>query len=204
MVTVRHVSADDFRVRSKFQDPSKFDDVIAGARAGDPRAVEHLFHELQPRLLRFLRSQESRAADDIAAEVWLAVASGIAKFDGDWSDFRAWLFAIARRRLADHRRTAVRRRTDVVEETVFEHRPADDKPETEALENLSAQQAATLITSVLSGEQAEVLLLRVLADLDVEQVASIVRRPPNWVRVTQHRAVRTLVKRLGPKIVVMR
>ena len=57
---------------------------------------------------------------------------------------------------------------------------------------------------MLSGEQADVLLLRVLADLDVEQVASIMQRSPNWVRVTQHRAVRRLAKRLGPKIVVMR
>ena len=57
---------------------------------------------------------------------------------------------------------------------------------------------------MLSGDQAEVLLLRVLADLDVDQVAAIMQRSPNWVRVTQHRAVRTLAKRLGPKIVVMR
>lgn len=178
--------------------------MVAGARSGDPRAVEELFNELQPRLLRFLRSQESRAADDLAAEVWLAVAGGIARFDGEWADFRAWVFAIARRRLADHRRTAVRRRTDVVDVDAFEHHHADDAPEDEALDKLSGQQAATLITSVLSGDQAEVLLLRVLAELDVEQVASIMRRSPNWVRVTQHRAVRTLAKRLGPKIVVMR
>jgi RNA polymerase sigma-70 factor, ECF subfamily len=185
-------------------DSSSFDEVIACARSGDPHAVEDLYRELQPRLLRFLRSQESRAADDLAAEVWLAVASGISRFEGDWSDFRAWIFAIARRRLADHRRTAVRRRTDVVEAETFEHRPAGDMPENEALDKLSGQQAAHLIASVLKGEQAEVLLLRVLADLDVDQVAAIMQRSPNWVRVTQHRAVRTLAKRLGPKIVVMR
>jgi RNA polymerase sigma-70 factor (ECF subfamily) len=185
-------------------DSSSFDEVIARARNGDPHAVEDLFRELQPRLLRFLRSQESRAADDLAAEVWLAVASGISRFEGDWSDFRAWIFAIARRRLADHRRTAVRRRTDVVEAETFEHRLAGDMPENEALDKMSGQQAAELIASVLKGEQAEVLLLRVLADLDVDQVAAIMQRSPNWVRVTQHRAVRTLAKRLGPKIVVMR
>lgn len=195
---------DDFQISSAPFDPSRFDEVIAGARIGDPRAVEELFHELQPRLLRFLRSQESRAGDDLAAEVWLAIATGISRFDGDWSDFRAWVFAIARRRLADYRRTAVRRRTDVVDAGTFERRYADDSPENEALDEMSGQQVATLIRSVLSGEQAEVILLRVLADLDVDQVASIMQRSPNWVRVTQHRAVRTLAKRLGPKIVVMR
>jgi RNA polymerase sigma-70 factor (ECF subfamily) len=198
------VPSDDIDMSTAPSDPLRFDEVIAGAGSGDPRAVEVLFRELQPRLLRFLRSQESRAADDLAAEVWLAVATGISRFDGEWSDFRAWVFAIARRRLADYRRTAVRRRTDVVDVEVFKRRHADDSPENEVLDKMSGQQAAALITSVLGGEQAEVLLLRVLADLDVEQVASIMRRSPNWVRVTQHRAVRTLAKRLGPKIVVMR
>ena len=185
-------------------DPSRFDEVIARANAGDAHAVEELFCELQPRLLRFLRSQESRAADDLAAEVWLAVAGGIGRFEGDWSDFRAWIFAIARRRLADHRRTAVRRRTDIVDMEVFENHFADDRTEHEALDKISGQQAAAMITASLSGDQAEVLLLRVLADLDVDQVATIVQRSPNWVRVTQHRAMRNLAKRLGPKIVVMR
>lgn len=185
-------------------DPSRFDDLLAGVDNGDPHAIEELFRELQPRLLRFLRSQESRAADDIAADVWLAVATGISRFDGDWPDFRAWVFAIARRRLADHRRTGARRRTDVVDAEVFEHHHADDAPDDEALDRISAQQAATLIASVLTGDQAEVLLLRVLGDLDVDRVAYIMQRTPNWVRVTQHRAVRTLAKRLGPKIVVIR
>jgi RNA polymerase sigma-70 factor (ECF subfamily) len=203
------VPSDDLHPNPASPDPerideARFDEVIAAAIDGDRSAIEALFRDLQPRLLRFLRSQESRVADDLAAEVWLAVAKGISRFDGDWADFRAWVFAIARRRLADHRRTAVRRRTDIVEAAVFEGRYAADAPEQEALDRLSGQQAAALITSVLSGEQAEVLLLRVLAELDVEQVASIMQRSPNWVRVTQHRAVRTLAKRLGPKIVVIR
>jgi RNA polymerase sigma-70 factor (ECF subfamily) len=196
--------ADDFHMPSGSFDPSRFDDVLARINDGDPHAVEVLFRELQPRLLRFLQSQESRAADDLAAEVWLAVARGVSRFEGDWSDFRAWIFAIARRRLADHRRTAVRRRTDVVDVETFKHHPADDLPEREVLHKISGQQAAALITSVLGGDQAEVVLLRVLGDLDVDQVASIMQRSPNWVRVTQHRAMKTLAKRLGPKIVVMR
>jgi RNA polymerase sigma-70 factor (ECF subfamily) len=185
-------------------DPSRFDEVLAAVDRGDPLAIEDVFRELQPRLLRFLRSQESRAADDLAAEVWAVVATTILRFEGDWPDFRAWVFAIARRRLADYRRTAVRRRTDVVDAEAFRHHAGADTPEDDAVDKLSGQEAAAMITSVLSRDQAEVVLLRVLADLDVDQVASIMQRSPNWVRVTQHRALRTLAKRLGPKIVVIR
>jgi RNA polymerase sigma-70 factor, ECF subfamily len=181
-----------------------FDAIIDGVRRGDQRAIEVLFRELQPRLLRFLRAQEPSVADDLAAEVWLAVARATAKFEGGWDDYRAWFFSIARRRLADHRRTAVRRRTDTVDAMVFELRPASDAPDEEALSRMSGQEAVALITSVLHGDQAEVLLLRVVADLDVERVAELMNRSPNWVRVTQHRAVRSLAKRLGSKVVVIR
>jgi RNA polymerase sigma-70 factor (ECF subfamily) len=204
VITLGPVPTDDLHMSSGPFDPSRFDEVIALARAGDPDAVEELFRELQPRLLRFLRSQESRAADDLAAEVWLAVAGGIGRFEGDWSDFRAWIFSIARRRLADHRRTALRRRTDTVDVGAFQNHIADDRTENEALDKISGGRAAAMITALLSADQAEVLLLRVLADLDVDQVAHIVQRSPNWVRVTQHRAMTNLTKRLGPKIVVMR
>ena len=185
-------------------DDAAFGELLVAAQRGDQQSVEWLFVQLQPRLLRFLVAHEPRAADDIASEVWLAVATRIAQFEGDWSDFRAWFFSIARRRLADYRRTAVRRRTDVVDTEVFEIRPAPERTEDEALESLAGQEAAKLITSTLNGDQAEVLLLRLLGDLDVDQVAAIMQRSPNWVRVTQHRAVRRLAKSAAAKIVVMR
>jgi len=185
-------------------DETSFVDALAAAQRGDERAAQSLFVLLQPRLLRFLVAQEPRAADDIAAEVWLAVATRITQFEGTWADFRAWFFTIARRRLADHRRTAVRRRTDVVGAEVFELRPARDNPEQAVLDSLSGHDAARLITSSLSGDQAEVLLLRVLGDLDVDQVAGVMQRTPNWVRVTQHRAIRNLARLIDGEIVVIR
>lgn len=185
-------------------DDDSFDEILAAAKARDEAAAEWLFTRLQPPLLRFLAAQEPRAADDIAGEVWLAVASQIGAFTGGWADFRSWFFSIARRRLADHRRTATRRKTDPVEATVFEMRVSGDRPDETALASLSGRDAAQLIASSLRSDQAEVLLLRVLADLDVDQVAEIMQRSPNWVRVTQHRALRTLAKRLGTKISVMR
>ena len=185
-------------------DEVMFDDLLPAAQGGDERAVEWLFVQLQPRLLRFLGAHEPRAADDLAGEVWLAVAARIGQFEGGWSDFRAWFVTIARHRLADYRRTAVRRRTDVVDGAVFEIHPARESTEELVLDSLGGQDAATLVTSTLRGDQAEVLLLRVLGDLDVDQVAAIMQRSPNWVRVTQHRAVRALAKKVGAKIAVMR
>jgi hypothetical protein len=60
VITLGQVPSDDLHMSSGPFDPSRFDEVIARAGAGDPHAVEELFLEVQPRLPRFLRSQESR------------------------------------------------------------------------------------------------------------------------------------------------
>ncbi len=127
-------------------------------------------------------------------------ASG--EFEGDWMDFRGWVFSIARRRLADHRPTMIRRRTDVVAVESFERRQSSEETDRVALDALSGQQAAQLIVSVLSADQAEVVLLRLLADLDVDQVAAIMGCSANWVRVTQHRGLRTLAMRAAATVPV--
>ena len=174
-------------------DGEHFDDVVAAARRGDESAIADLFTELQPRLLRFLRARSGQAGDDLAGDVWMAVARGIERFEGDWDDFRRWFFTIARHRVADHHRSNHRRRT-IVETTAFDGRltTADPGSDEAALDHLSGERAAQIITSVLSPDQAEVVLLRVVADLDADQVAGIMHRSPGWVRVTEHRALRRL------------
>ena len=52
--------------------------------------------------------------------------------------------------------------------------------------------------SLLVPDQAEVLLLRILAGLDVQRVAEIVGKRPGTVRVLQHRGLRRLAELLRP------
>jgi RNA polymerase sigma-70 factor, ECF subfamily len=169
--------------------------VLAAAHAGEAWAAEVLFKDLQPRLLRFLRATEPRAADDLSGEVWLAIARGLRSFEGDLAAFRSWVFTIARNRVADHRRTAARRATDPVDFTSADLAvPVSEATEHLVLQQLSAQEAADLVTALLPPDQAEVLLMRVLGDLDVAHVAQVMDRPANWVRVTQHRGLRRLAE----------
>jgi DNA-directed RNA polymerase specialized sigma24 family protein len=62
----------------------------------------------------------------------------------------------------------------------------DDTAST-ALENMSTDAALELI-STLPREQAEIIVLRVIACLDVGQVAELVGKKPGAVRVAAHRA----------------
>ncbi len=183
-----------------------FEEVLNAASAGENWAAAVLFDALQPSLLRYLRWAEPRAADDLAGETWLAVAERIHDFTGDERAFRAWVFSVARRRLADHLRRGARRRTQPVDPYDLNEVPGGEDPADMVLDALSAQQAIDYLVANLSPGQAEVLVLRVVARLGVEDVAQIVGKRPGTVRVLEHRALRRLGREgvdhapLAPKV----
>lgn len=170
-----------------------FEMVLAAARVGNHRAVGLLFREHQPPLLRYLRAREPAAADDVAAEVWHGVLRNLDRFDGDEVGFRAWLFTIGRRRLGDHRRTMGRRHEVVVDGTQLD-RPAGDGDPAEAFAAMQADEAARALVASLPPDQADAVLLRVVGDLPVKDVARIMKRSEGAVRVLQHRALQRLAQ----------
>jgi RNA polymerase sigma-70 factor (ECF subfamily) len=106
------------------------------------------------------------------------------------------VFAIARRRLVDHRRKAFRRRTQPVPADLIEpHLPTGDV-EAEAMEAFSAAGAMALL-SRLPREQAEIVLLRVVGGFTADEVARLIGRRPGTVRVLQHRALSRLAEALA-------
>ncbi len=169
-----------------------FADVLTAARAGEEWAFNALFREWNPPLIRFLRARAADAAEDLASEVWLTAARTLGQFQGGRPEWRAWLFTLAHRRSIDHLRRSSRRRTDPAPAAAFAREQACDDPAEEATERLSAQAAVNALAATLNAEQAEVILLRVVAGLDSAEVATIMGRSPGWVRVTQHRALRRL------------
>ena len=168
-----------------------FEGVLAAAQEGADWAVAVLYRSMHSRLARYLYAREPRVAEDLEGEVWLAVATGLGRFVGGEEAFRAWVFSIARRRLADFRRTAVRRATDPVPAEQLDRASPHDT-ERIALDRLSARDAAAFVNATLPHDQAEVILLRVLGGLDVDQVAALLGKRPGTIRVTQHRALRRL------------
>lgn len=167
--------------------------ALAHARQGDEQAVGLLFRAFQPPLLRYLRHHAPDVAEDLAGECWLAAAQVLASFEGGADDLRAWLFGVARNQVANHYRTR-RRRLGIVraEGPIDPVVPAD--PADAVLDSLSAQEAVEALVRALPSDQAEVVLMRVVAGLSVEQVAKILNKSPGSVRVAQHRALRRLAK----------
>jgi RNA polymerase sigma-70 factor (ECF subfamily) len=176
----------------------RFPDVLGAARTGAPWAMEIIYREFHPPVLAFLRARAPGEAEDLASDVFVAVAEGLNRFDGDEEGFRSWLFTITYRKVGQLRRRAGRRRTDPMpSEEVGERFPPGDA-EGDAMAAIGTKEALALIAT-LPPAQAEVLLLRVVADLPVDQVAEIVGKRPTAVRALQHRAVVGLARRAARK-----
>jgi RNA polymerase sigma-70 factor (ECF subfamily) len=177
-----------------------FPALLAAAVQGEQRALTHIYRTYQPRLLRYLTAQEPGMADDLAAEVWLAVARGLGRFEGDEAGFRGWIFTIARHRLIEHRRRNVRRRTDPVPHDRLDgpvERGIGGDPAWLVIEQLGVRETVELLVTGLPADQAEAVLLRVLGGFDVAEVARVMGRSPGSVRVLCHRALKRLAARMS-------
>ena len=151
-----------------------------------------MYRELQPALLRHLRFAHPEQAEDIAADVWAEVATLLPRFVGGDAAFRGWVYTLARRRLIDSYRRDGRRRTEPLGADTL----STDRPEDEVVARLSIERTVARLRSLLPRDQAEVLLLRVIGGLTVDEVAVITGKQPANVRVLQHRALRRLAARL--------
>ena len=176
---------------------ASFGDVLAGARAGAPSAFEAIYRDLAPAVLGYLRGQGAAEPEDLASEVFVGIVRGLDRFRGDEGAFRTWVFAIAHRRLIDERRRLSRRREELTDPAdlggLMEKAVVPDA-ETEALGTLGAGVGNAL--RALSVDQRACLLLRVLADLSVAEVAAILGKSEGAVKTLQRRALRSLVREL--------
>jgi RNA polymerase sigma-70 factor, ECF subfamily len=174
---------------------SQFDLILLAAQGGDEDAFADLWRELQPRLLRFLRSRGAdRAfvdAETVAGETWLQVARDLPKFSGDYPAFRGWLYAIARNRLIDAQRAEARRPSVALHDAMTATLAALDDVESVAQDNAELSEVLVRLKSLPEG-QRDVLLLRVVAGLSVEETAKALGRRPGTVRVLAHRGLKAL------------
>lgn len=170
--------------------------ALDGARRGDPESFRTLYRETQPRLLRYLKYLVGSEAEDIASEAWLQVTRDLPKFEGNYDNFRRWVTTIARNRAIDHLRRTSRQPSAVpvpVEElTDFAGR--DDTAD-RAIESITTGQALNLIGS-LPRDQAEAVLLRVVAGLDARGAARVAGKRTGAIRIAAYRGLRRLAKRL--------
>jgi RNA polymerase sigma-70 factor (ECF subfamily) len=166
------------------------DDLMLSVRRGESWALTEVWQRYSPAVQGYLRSRGVVDSEDLASEVFLQVFRRIGSFRGDETDLRTFIFSVAHARYVDDRRKVARRGIDAEFEP-SEHGGVTGSAEDEAIHQLATQRAMDLIET-LSPDQRDVLVLRIVADLSLEQTAEVLDKKIGAVKSLQHRALAAL------------
>ncbi len=178
--------------------PQRFDQLIALARDGNEDAWSEIWAELSPPVLGYLRGSRAPDPEDALAETFLQVARDVARFEGDWDRFRSWVFTIAHHRLIDARRRDQRRPVELVAEPPEPTGPPASDAAQEALERIGNEETQRLLAA-LSPDQRAVVLLRIIGDLSLQQVAEALGKRVGAVKQLQRRGLATIKRELAQR-----
>lgn len=179
-----------------------FEEVLIAAQANAGWAFTRLYQSLAGPVSAYVRAQGVRDGDDLVNEVFLAVFTRIAGFSGSEAQFRSWVFTIAHHKIVDWRRAAARGpKVEALDGAVPTLRHVSSA-EDDALAGIGLQQLRPILDR-LSPEQRDVLVMRVVADLPVEEVAQLLGKRPGAVRALQFRALNA-ARRLLAEVPVTR
>jgi len=174
------------------------DALVEAARGGNSIAFGQLWEQMAPAVGGYVRSRGVADVDDVTSEVFVAAFAKIADFVGGAVQFRRFIFTLAHHKSVDDTRRRFGPRVprhEVLDEASDPRSAAS--AEDEALRQVYGEQVQQLL-ALLPDVQREVLLLRVVAGLDVADVASVLGRSDGAVKQLQHRALTTLRRGLDP------
>jgi len=172
-----------------------FEVTLAAARAGAEWAWTSIYSDLAPSVLGYLRTRGAPDPEDLTGEVFLEVVRDLPAFDGSERGFRAWVFTIAHHCLLDDRRARVRRPFEVMPDEGIDAPDPNSDIEDRVISSVEAERAYRVITR-LSADQQDVVLLRTLGEMTVEEVAAALGKRPGAVKQLQRRAIARLRREL--------
>lgn len=177
------------------------DDVAAAAGRGDGPALRLVYESLAPGVLGYLRAKGVRDPEAVTSDVFLALLPKLHRVVGGADGLRKLVFCVAHARMVDdHRQSA--RRLDVVEYTSGDD-PRTGKSAEDAAHAALASARVIEVLAILPDDQREVLSLRVVADLSLEQVAEIMGRSAGAVKQLQRRGLLAIRQALAERRVTL-
>ena len=158
--------------------------LLRGAARGEPEAVRRLLDDVAPVVHGFLYARvggDRASAEDLLQETLLEAVRSASSFRGD-AALSTWLCAIARRRLARHYEQE--RRAEVARSGL---RAVPD-PDVDGAEALERRDEVVRALGRMPASHRQVLVLKYLDGLPVEQIASELGRTRVQVQSLLQRA----------------
>jgi RNA polymerase sigma-70 factor, ECF subfamily len=180
-------------------DPHGFDELIGAAQLGEEWAWTRIYEAVAPRLTGYFRTRGIVNPEDLVGETFLQIARNLPEFDGDSSSFQSWVFVIAHHRLSNERRRFARKPATPRPDPIDDGR-LSASAEHEALAEIGTTDALAML-HVLTVEQRNVVALRFVTDLSVEETAAVIGISTGAVKQLTRRALERLRKEISQKAV---
>jgi len=148
----------------------------------DKDYISALWDMITPKLYGYLVNtlRDRNLAEDMLQNTWLKAIEALPKFGNSGeTNFSAWLFAIARNECKQHWRK--QGREIPFDPEIHDKAEVDSKQEDKIL--------VEQILAILSENERELLRLRYIAGLPLNNIAKILKINPIAVRVRMHRAI---------------
>jgi RNA polymerase sigma-70 factor (ECF subfamily) len=174
--------------------------IVARAREGDAAAIGQLYRRYAPGIYSYLASRlgDPAASEDLTSEVFERALEGLPHYEQRGPSIASWLYRIAHDRLTDHLRRRAQRPTLPLDERTL---PAQEgfAPQVDA--RLAGEQLAGAVLgpaiAQLTAEQQQVIALRFYADLKLAEIAYVMDRSTEAIKMLQCRALIRLRELVG-------
>lgn len=163
---------------------------VAAAVAGDPAALEQVYRTLAPRVQRYLWARGADDPEGSTNDVFLSVFGKLDRLEGGSAGLMRFVFSVAHARYVDEVRRRTRRPVQVPYDRAEDDR-VSPAAETTALDALGTSRVRELLGR-LGPDQGDVVAMRVITGLSLEETASAMGRSVGAVKQLQRRGLLAL------------
>ncbi len=168
-------------------------ELVERAQRGDQAAFADLYDEHIDAVYGFVyrKVTHKQTAEDLTSDVFLRAFKNIDKFEYQGKNIRAWLFTIARNRVADHYKSAHTQRSRAVNETPEVVEIGSNSPERITEGRVLARRLGEALES-LSDSHREIIELRFIHEMSTQEAANVMGRSYEATKQLQFRALKSL------------
>jgi RNA polymerase sigma-70 factor (ECF subfamily) len=169
------------------------DELIRRAQALDPGALAELYDRHFDGIYRYLFSRVRHQADaeDLTEQVFVKMVDSISRYRPTGVAFSSWLYRIAHNLLVDRYRRPSRETLELSPE-LRDSRPQADPAR--MAQNSEDRRRLLLAMQRLTPEQQQVISMRFIDGLEIEEIARLTHRREGAIHSMQHRALASLYR----------
>ncbi|MCB9006644.1 MAG: sigma-70 family RNA polymerase sigma factor [Ardenticatenaceae bacterium] len=166
--------------------------LVTQAQSGNIEAVGHLFDKHYRSMFRyfFARVGQRQQAEDLAGELFTRMVHHLPSFKPSGVPFRAWLFRIAYNLTMDHFRVSNGQELTSLDQAAPIAQP-EQNPVRQVEQQMTHEMLHTMLETLVP-EQRQVIILRFLVGLSLQETADVMERSLSAVKAMQHRGLKTM------------